>query len=127
MIMTMDVGNTNIKSGLYEGDTLKHYWRIATNRQYTSDEYGVTIEDMFQHAKVPINKVKGIIISSVVPTVNYTIEHMCRDFFNITPTFVEPGIKTGINLRYDNTKELGSDRICNAVAAYTLYGGLAYT
>ncbi|MGI6215935.1 MAG: type III pantothenate kinase [Christensenellales bacterium] len=123
MIMTMDVGNTNIKSGLYEGDTLKHYWRIATNRQYTSDEYGVTIEDMFQHAKVPINKVKGIIISSVVPTVNYTIEHMCRDFFNITPTFVEPGIKTGINLRYDNTKELGSDRICNAVAAYTLYGG----
>ncbi|MDO5022190.1 MAG: type III pantothenate kinase [Eubacteriales bacterium] len=123
MIMVMDIGNTNIKSGLYEGNTLKHYWRVATNRQYTSDEYGVTMEDMFHHVKEPKDKVEGIIISSVVPTVNYTIDHMCRDFFDINPIFVQPGIKTGINLKYDNTKELGSDRICNAVAAYTLYGG----
>jgi len=123
MLLAMDIGNTNIKNGLYEGGKLKQYWRIATNRQYTSDEYGIVMEDMFRHVGEPIENVKGIIISSVVPTVNYTIEHMCRDFFDVTPVFVGPGIKTGINIKYENPKELGSDRICNAVAAYYMYGG----
>lgn len=123
MIFVMDIGNTNIKSGLFNGSRMEQYWRISTNRQNTSDEYGITLEDMFRHSKVDMKVVEGIIISSVVPTVNYTIDHMCRDFFGMEPMFVTPGIKTGINIRYENPKELGSDRICNAVAAYTNHGG----
>ena len=123
MIFVMDIGNTNIKSGLFDGSRLTQYWRISTNRQSTSDEYGITLEDMFRHSKVDMKAVEGIVISSVVPTVNYTIDHMCRDFFGIDPMFVTPGIKTGINIRYENPRELGSDRICNAVAAYTNHGG----
>ncbi len=123
MILVMDIGNTNIKTGLFDGKKMEHYWRMSTNRQYTSDEYGITLEDMFHHSKVDLSVVSGIIISSVVPTINYTIDHMCRDFFDIEPVFVTPGIKTGINIKYENPRELGSDRICNAVAAYTNYGG----
>lgn len=122
MILTLDIGNTHIKIGLYEGDRMAQYWRMATNRAYTSDEYGTKLENMFNHSQTPLNTVKGIIISSVVPTINYTIEHMCRDFYKITPIFVGPGIKTGLNLKYENPRELGADRICNAVAAATLYG-----
>ena len=122
MILVMDIGNTNIKTGLFNGNQMTQYWRISTNRQYTSDEYGITLEDMFHHSQVDMSVVSGIIISSVVPTVNYTIDHMCRDFFDMEPVFVNPGIKTGINIKYENPRELGSDRICNAVAAYALYG-----
>jgi hypothetical protein len=104
MILVIDVGNTHIKIGLYEGDRMAQYWRMATNRSYTSDEYGTKLETMFNHSQTPLNTVHGIIISSVVPTVNYTIEHMCRDFYGITPIFVGPGIKTGLNLRYEDPR-----------------------
>ncbi len=122
MIFTMDIGNTNIKTALFEGKELVRYWRISTNKSYTSDEYGIILDGMFRHAGLDMRAAEGIAVSSVVPTVNFTIDHMCRDYFGVVPMFVTPGIRTGIRILYENPKELGSDRICNAVAAYTHYG-----
>lgn len=122
MIYTMDIGNTNIKTALFDGEKLVHYWRISTNHSYTSDEYGVMLDGMFRHANLEMGLVTAVMISSVVPTINFTIDHMCRDYFHVTPLFVNPGIKTGLNIQYENPKELGSDRICNAVAANWYYG-----
>ena len=123
MIFTMDVGNTNIKTALFENGEMKHYWRVSTNRTYTSDEYGLILSGLFAHEGLKMNCVEGIIMSSVVPTINYTLEHMCKDYCSKTPMVVAPGIKTGINLKYENPRELGSDRIANAVAAQAEYGG----
>ena len=100
-----------------------HYWRLSTTRKYTSDELGVMITTLFSHEGLKQGDVDGIVLSSVVPTINFTVEHMCRDYFGIDPMAVGPGVKTGIDIKYENPRELGSDRICNAVAAYTLYGG----
>ena len=118
MILTLDIGNTNIKAGVFNGPELVDYWRISKS----SDEYGILLLNLFAHSKID-PAVDGIIMSSVVPTINFTIEHMCSNYFNQTPMQVVPGIKTGINLKYENPRELGSDRIVNAVAAYELYGG----
>lgn len=123
MIFTMDIGNTNIKTALFDGEQMVKYWRISTSRSYTSDEYGLIITGLFAHEGIDMKQVEGIAISSVVPTINYTIEHMCQNYFHLDPMFVAPGIKTGINIRYENPRELGSDRIANAVAAYEIYGG----
>lgn len=123
MIFTMDVGNTNIKTALFEGTEMKHYWRVSTNRVYTSDEYGLILSGLFAHEGLKMSCVEGIIMSSVVPTINYTLEHMCKDYFGKAPMIIAPGIKTGINLKYENPRELGSDRIANAVAAQAEYGG----
>lgn len=122
MIFTMDVGNTNIKMGLFKDRELIHYWRLSTNRTSTSDEYGILVTSLFRSTGMSLDLVTGIMISSVVPSVNFTIEHMCNDYFGIPPKFVAPGTKTGINILYDNPRALGSDRICNAVAALTYYG-----
>ena len=118
----MDIGNTNIKTGLFDQGKLAHYWRISTNKMNTSDEYGILLTHLFTHDGVSLNEVEGIIISSVVPTVNFTIEHMCLNYFHIPPMFLVPGVKTGIRIQYENAHELGSDRIANAVAAYAEYG-----
>lgn len=123
MILTMDVGNTNIKTALFEGQEMQKYWRISTSKTYTSDEYGLLLSGLFAHEGVDLEDVEGIAISSVVPTINFTLEHMCKNYFGKTPMLVAPGIKTGINLKYENPRELGSDRIANAVAAYEEYGG----
>ena len=123
MILTLDIGNTNIKTALFDGTEMVKYWRLSTNITNTSDEYGITIMNLFRHGGVDAKDVEGIVISSVVPTINFTIEHMCLNYFGITPTFIAPGVKTGINIRYENPRELGSDRIANAVAAYDEYGG----
>ena len=123
MIFIMDVGNTNIKMALYEGAEMKQYWRVSTNRMYTSDEYGMILHGLFSHAGLQLSCVEGIIMSSVVPTINFTLEHMCRDYFGIMPMMVAPGIKTGINIKYEDPRALGSDRIANAVAVQAEYGG----
>ncbi len=123
MILAMDVGNTNIKTALFEGKEMKCYWRMSTNIHSTSDEYGIKLCSMFAHEGVPTSCVEGIVVSSVVPTINFTIEHMLQNYFGRTPLFVAPGVKTGINIKYENPRELGSDRIANAVAAYEEYGG----
>lgn len=123
MILTMDIGNTNIKTGLFDGHDLVNYWRLNTNTAATSDEIGVSLSGLFQYTGTDMRAVSGIILSSVVPPINYTVEHMCRTYFNMDPMVVVPGIKTGINIKYENPRELGGDRIANAVAAYELYGG----
>lgn len=127
MILAMDIGNTNIKCGLFEGETLAHSFRISTNIDLTSDEYGINLLACFDYLKVAPEQVEGIISSSVIPSINYTIDHMARQYFGQKPMFVGPGIKTGINIKYDNPKELGADRIVNAVAAYELFGGPVIT
>ena len=123
MIFIMDVGNTNIKMALFEGDEMKQYWRVSTNRMYTSDEYGMILTGLFDHAGLKLSCVEGVIMSSVVPTINYTLEHMCKDYFGVSPMVVAPGIKTGINIKYEDPRALGSDRIANAVAVQAEYGG----
>lgn len=123
MILTLDIGNSNIKTALFEGGEMAHYWRISTSLSKTSDEYGILLMNMFAHEGVKPEEVEGIVISSVVPTINFTIEHMCQNYFHMQPMMVAPGIKTGINIKYENPRELGSDRIANAVAAYAQYGG----
>ena len=88
MIFTMDIGNTNIKMGLFKDSELIHYWRLATKLTNTSDEYGILVTSLFDSAGLSRDQVTGIMISSVVPPVNFTIEHMCNDYFGITPKFV---------------------------------------
>ena len=127
MILTLDIGNTNIKTALFEGMEMIKYWRISTNRSMSSDEYGILLVNLFAYEKVDKSQIEGIMMSSVVPSINFTIEHMCRNYFGMEPLTVAPGVKTGINIRYENPRELGSDRIANAVAAYELYGGPCIT
>ena len=122
MILIQDIGNTNIKTAVFEGSALIKSWRISTNTSYTSDEYGILMTNMFRHAGLATEAISGIMISSVVPSINFTIEHMCHDYFKLEPHFVGPGLKTGITILYETPKDQGSDRICNAVAAYALYG-----
>lgn len=122
MILAVDVGNTNIVFGLYEGETLIRHWRIATNRSSTEDESGILLVQLFLHAGVTVDMIQGVIISSVVPPVNATLERMCIKYIGKTPMFVGPGIKTGLNIRYENPRDVGADRIVNAVAGIQLYG-----
>ena len=123
MILTLDIGNTNIKPALFEGMEMVQYWRVSPDRTMSSDEYGILFMNLFQHEKVDPAQVEGIVISSVVPTINFTIEHMCQNYFGLSPMLVAPGIRTGINIRYEPPQALGSDRIANAVADYPRYGG----
>lgn len=127
MILTLDIGNTNIKTALFDGMEMRQYWRISTNRARSSDEYGIILMDLLNHNGIPASAVDGVIMSSVVPQINFTIEHMCRNYFGHEPMKIEPGVKTGINIKYENPREVGSDRIANAVAAYELYGGPCIT
>ncbi|MEI3416592.1 MAG: type III pantothenate kinase [Christensenellaceae bacterium] len=100
---------------------------MATKMHVTSDEIGIKMISFLDYLHRRPEDVEDIMISSVIPSINYTIEHMCRTYFKKRPCFVEPGIRTGINILYDNPKELGSDRIVNAVAAYEKYGGPCIT
>lgn len=127
MILTLDIGNTNIKTALFEGMEMRQYWRISTDRQRSSDELGLLLMNLLQYHRIDRSQIDGIMMSSVVPQINFTVEHMCRNYFGIEPMKIEPGVKTGINIKYENPRELGSDRIANAVAAYELYGGPCIT
>lgn len=123
MILAIDVGNTNIVLGVYSGKQLLTHWRLSSNNDNSEDEYGIMLLNLFNHANLDYRDVTGIIISSVVPNKMFPLELMCRKYFGIKPIIVGPGIKTGINIRYDNPKEVGADRIINAVAGYEIYGG----
>ncbi len=123
MVLVIDVGNTNLVLGLYEGSTLKHHWKMATSREKTGDEWAMSIKTLFDFAQCSFSAVKGIIIASVVPTIMYDLEQMCKKYFQLKPMIIGPGIKTGLNIKYDNPKEVGADRIVNAVAATSLYKG----
>ncbi|NDI37045.1 type III pantothenate kinase [Chengkuizengella sediminis] len=122
MIFVIDVGNTNIVLGLFEENKLLHHWRLSTNRSATVDEYGIMIHNLFHHAKIEKEQIKGIIISSVVPPLMHVLEALCTKYLNKEPLIVGPGIKTGLNIRYENPREVGADRIVNSVAGIELYG-----
>lgn len=122
MILVLDVGNTNTVLGVYEGKILKHHWRIETSRNRTEDEYGMIIKNLFRHVEVTFDMIEGIIISSVVPPIMFALETMCKKYFDTKPLIVGPGIKTGLNIKYENPREVGADRIVNAVAGIHEYG-----
>lgn len=123
MVFVLDVGNSNIKCGLFSNGKLINSWRMTTKLERTADEYGIRIMAFFNHVGLKTEDIDGIIISSVIPSINYTLQHMCSTYFKKTAMVVGPGTKTGINIKYDNPKELGADRIVGAIAAYHLYGG----
>lgn len=127
MILVLDIGNTNTKCGVFLEGRLAHSWRMTTKIDQSSDELGIKMTSFFDYLHLHVKDVRGIMISSVIPSINYTVEHMCRMYFHKTPLFVGPGIKTGINILYDNPRELGADRIVNAVAAWEIYGGPCIT
>lgn len=121
MILLVDVGNTNIVLGVHKDNEYIASWRISTDANKTSDEYGIQVMQLFSQHNLNPKEVKGIIISSVVPNIMHSLENMIRKCFSIEPVIVGPGIKTGINIKYDNPKEVGADRIVNAVAACETY------
>lgn len=123
MLLVIDVGNTNMVLGVYKDTELLDHWRISTNRQRTTDEYGVLIRELFYLNDFRADDINAIIISSVVPPVVPTLERMCQRYFGLSPLLIGPGVKTGMDIRYDNPREVGADRIVNAVAAYEKYGG----
>ena len=123
MLLVIDIGNSNIVMGTYEGKELMKHWRISTDRQKTGDEYGMLINDLFRYQGINLSDVADIIISSVVPPLVVPIVKMCERYFKIHPLVVGPGIKTGIKLNYENPRAIGADRIVNAVGAFENYGG----
>ncbi|MEF2247599.1 MULTISPECIES: type III pantothenate kinase [unclassified Paenibacillus] len=122
MILVLDVGNTNIVVGIYNGKELLQHWRLSTNRSATVDEYGMTIHNLFQYAGVDLKQLEGVIISSVVPPLMPTLERLCHKYLGMPPMIVGPGVKTGLNIRYENPREVGADRIVTSVAGIVKYG-----
>ena len=122
MLLVFDVGNTNMVIGVYEGKTLVKDWRICTDIHKTSDDYGMLIGNLLAHDKIDLKSVDDVIISSVVPNVMHALENFCIKYCEKKPMVVGPGIKTGLNIKYDNPKQVGADRIVNAVAGIEKYG-----
>jgi type III pantothenate kinase len=120
-LLVVDVGNTNIVLGVYRGDELMNSWRLATARERTSDEYGILARQLVGEAHSAA--LDGAIVSSVVPPLNGAVAWMIEKYFAVDPMFVEPGVKTGIDIHVDNPQEVGADRIVNCVAAYDAFGG----
>jgi type III pantothenate kinase len=123
LLLAMDVGNTNTSLGVFEGKKLVANWRLTTARDQTVDEYGILTRDLFNMAGLTPSKTAGVILASVVPPVNETLAEMSERYFEIKAIFVEPGMKAALPVRYENPKEVGADRIANAVAAFAKYGG----
>ncbi len=123
MLLVIDVGNTNIKLGVYDKNTLTHSWRLSVKVIRTADEIGIVLKGLFDSAKIDIKNFDGVIMSSVQPALNYTMEHACEYYLGKKPMMIGVGIKTGLNIKYSNPQEVGADRIVNSVAAYRLYGG----
>jgi len=123
MLLTIDVGNSNTVLGVFRGEELTAHWRLTTARQQTVDEYGVLTRNLLGYAGIDSKEIGGVIVSSVVPPVNWTLAEMARLYLGRTALFVEPGVKTGMAVLVDNPQEVGADRIVNGVAAFHQYGG----
>ncbi len=122
MLVTIDVGNSHTVIGIYADDGLIHHWRISTNPERTTDEHGAVLNTLLQAAGLPIPlKPEGVAVACVVPPLNRVMEQVAERYFHCTPLIVGPGIKTGMPILYENPKEVGADRIVNAVAAYDRY------
>jgi len=129
MLLVLDVGNTNTVLGLYAPaggagyDRLVAHWRVGTSKTQTVDEYGVLFRNLFSLSGIEVKQVSGIVISSVVPPIDSTLREVCERYFHTKPLFIEPGVKTGMPVQYDNPAEVGADRIVNGVAAFEKFGG----
>jgi type III pantothenate kinase len=123
MLLAVDVGNTNTVLGVFRGAELIANWRLTTARDQTVDEYGILTRDLFTIANLDPHEIRGVIISSVVPPLNSTLAGMAEQYFHTKALFVEPGIRTGMPVHYDNPQEVGADRIVNSIAAFAKYGG----
>ncbi|MGI6124325.1 MAG: type III pantothenate kinase [Acetivibrionales bacterium] len=123
MLLAIDVGNTNSAIGVYKDDALVGNWRVSTTRERTSDETGMLLVSLLQHAGISPEDIKDAIMCSVVPPAMHSIINAIKKYFNINPILVGPGIKTGINIKYENPRDVGTDKIINAVGALKLYGG----
>lgn len=131
MLLVLDVGNSNTVLGVYATDEnglagqsdLQADWRVTSTRTQTVDEYGVLFRNLFAMRSIDPAAIRGIIISSVVPPMDSTLRIVCERYFGVKPMFIEPGVKTGMPVHYDNPAEVGADRIVNSVAAFEKYGG----
>lgn len=123
MLLVIDIGNTNIVMGVYKDSKLVTFCRAETNKDKTADEIGMFIIQFLQYEQIQIKEIEDVIVSTVVPPIMYSFQRAIRKYLKLEPIIVGPGIKTGINIKYDNPKEVGADRIVNAVAAYEIYGG----
>ncbi|MDD6191351.1 MAG: type III pantothenate kinase [Firmicutes bacterium] len=123
MLLAFDVGNTNIVLGVFKDGEMITNWRLATDNGKSADEYGMIIQNLFEYEKLDPKEVKDVIISTVVPSILYTLQHLSQKYFNKKALVIGPGIKTGLIVKYDNPKQVGADRIVNAVAARAKYGG----
>ncbi len=123
MLLTVDVGNTNTVLGVFREDSLLAHWRLTTARGQTVDEYGILTRNLFTLAGLEPKHIDGIVVSSVVPPLNATLAEMAERYFELKALFVEPGVKTGMPVLYENPQEVGADRVVNGVAAFEKYGG----
>ena len=121
MLFCIDIGNTNIVLGITRKDQILHHWRIRTEKEITADELGILVGNFFQWEGLGFKDIKNTIVSCVVPPLLNTVEDFARRYFHVEPIIVGPGLKTGMPIKYDNPKEVGADRIVNAVAAYEKY------
>ena len=123
MLLVIDVGNTNTVLGVFEGKELRVQWRLTTSREQTADEYGILARNLFTLAGMEFNQINGVMVASVVPPLNSVLEEMAAKYFHLKPLFLEPGIRTGLAIHYDNPLEVGADRIADSIAAFEKYGG----
>jgi type III pantothenate kinase len=122
MLLAIDVGNTNIVLGVFEGELLTESWRLVTMRERTSDEIGILVTHLFERSDIELSRIDGIILSSVVPPLTRTMEEMCDRFFEKSPITVDPASNTGMPVLYQPPSDVGADRVVNAVAAYESVG-----
>jgi type III pantothenate kinase len=125
MLLTIDIGNTNLTLGLYEGEQLGAHWRLATDNNRMPDEYGLQFLGLLQNAGKTLKDIHGISLASVVPPLTGRVVQACREYLKQEPLVVDAGIKTGIKIRYEDPKAVGADRVCDAVAVMKFYGGPA--
>ncbi|MEW6573003.1 MAG: type III pantothenate kinase [Bacillota bacterium] len=123
MILVLDVGNTNITAGLFREHQLAVAWRLVTRREQTADELGLVFRQFLREEGFGPESVRGVVACSVVPPLNQVVEEMCRRYFGQQVFFIGPGTRTGVPVKYENPREVGADRVVNAAAGYTLYGG----
>ena len=121
MLFCIDIGNTNIVLGVAEGNQIVDHWRIRTERDITADEVGILVRNLFSSSRIQMGDIKNVIVSCVVPPLLNTVEEFSRRYFGVVPLIVGPETKTGMPIRMDNPKEVGADRIVNAIAAYEKY------
>ena len=121
MVLAVDIGNTNIVFGVFDGSKIMCHWRIGTDKSKTSDEYGILFRELMKLRDIDPDSIGGAVISCVVPTIQSTVTNAIHTFFNVNPVVVGPGVKTGMPILYHNPKEVGADRIVNGVAAYDKY------